>query len=220
MRSLFKKLRLFLAKGCAACIAKFCAPMAHKIHVWRFLPSRGSRQKWIYIDLRLRHQTLRGFRCSKDKARQTDENSKTGLAEKAGWRGSLCERRRFCFPVSSVWQSLSGTDGRFYLHQPDWNGLDRLFADGFVGRHFYRPLIITKAILDKSGILKVLKKHADLYRFVSAAYDGRITGCCIASVAAAARRRCVPRTVLYSGPGLLGRGIVDLKAFWPRSTQL
>lgn len=56
------------------------------------------------------------------------------------------------------------------------------------------------------------EKHDDLYRFVSAAYDGRITGCCIASVAAAARRRCVPRTVLYSGPDLLGRGIVDLES--------
>ena len=63
----------------------------------------------------------------------------------------------------------------------------------------------------EKGILEGPEKHADLYRFVSAAYDGRITGCCIASVAAAARRRCVPCAVLYSGPDLLGRGIVDLE---------
>ena len=94
-----------------------------------------------------------------------------------------------------------------FISLTDWNGLDRLFADGFMQEHFI-GLDNYKAILTSQ---EFLKKHADLYRFVSAAYDGRITGCCIASVAAAARRRCVPCAVLYSGPDLLGRGIVDLE---------
>ena len=43
-----KKAAAFLAKGCAACIAKFCAPKAHKIHVCRrnvFFPRAGAPEK-------------------------------------------------------------------------------------------------------------------------------------------------------------------------------
>lgn len=97
-----------------------------------------------------------------------------------------------------------------FISLTDWNGLDRLFADGFMQEHFI-GLDNYKAILTSQEFWKVLKNtltYIVLYLPLMMAVSLAVA---FASVAAAARRRCVPCAVLYSGPDLLGRGIVDLE---------
>ena len=83
-----------------------------------------------------------------------------------------------------------------FISLTDWNGLDRLFADGFMQEHFI-GLDNYKAILTSQEFWKVLKNtltYIVLYPPLMMAVS-----------------LAVPRTVLYSGPDLLGRGIVDLE---------
>lgn len=97
-----------------------------------------------------------------------------------------------------------------FISLTDWNGLDRLFADGFMQEHFI-GLDNYKAILTSQEFWKVLKNtltYIVLYLPLMMAV----------SLAAASllsqQRRGVgvfPCAVLYSGPDLLGRGIVDLE---------
>ena len=87
-----------------------------------------------------------------------------------------------------------------FISLTDWNGLDRLFADGFMQEHFI-GLDNYKAILTSQEFWKVLKNtltyivlYLPLMMAVSLA---------VASLLSQQRRGV--------GPDLLGRGIVDLE---------